>query len=742
MRHQTHRHYYLRLWLVLWSVVFCSGYCSAQLRVFYDTDANHLARSICSRGFIVSNAAVHAPDGYYGRFKSISTNLGLDSGVVLSTDSIYGNVGPNNDNGAIQRPTFWPFYSGDLDLDTVDYGRPVISGASFDACVLEFDMIPLGDRIQFSYVYGSEEYPNNCSGYTDNFGFLLSGPKPGGGMYRKFNIGTVPGTPYPVCINSINNGYVPYPNVAGNCYSLSYSQYYVDNGLINTVDVTDSTRIQLNGFTVPLIANAAVIPCATYHLKIGIEDVGAASLISSVFIKSGSLISNRQVYLDSVHYIAPLQTAVEGCAPVQIRVQLKPAQPQPYTVYLSYSGSAQNGTDYGAPDSILIAAGDTVGTFSILPSADGLVENSESAWVKLTTPCGVVYDSISFQISDALPFQLAVHDTLKCSHDTIRVLAQGALNYHWRPLDSLTVNTVDSSDVSLYSPADVTYLVTATVGSCSQTDTIRIRNGHFGLSVQPTDAACYGDSGSINVTALTTGAIWYWVGGDTNTSGLFRKKAGNYIIEAQTAQGCSGKDSVKLQEPPLLQLQVHSTSPPDCYGDSTGHIQLQAGGGNGGYHYEWPDGSANAFHDHLSGGIYIVKVTDVKGCQDSLSVMLTQPPQMQLLSKQIVPPLCHDSANGRILVQVSGGTGSYHYFWQPHLGDSSSVNVKHGIYYLEVKDSNQCAVYDTLVVGDAPSIYAIVLPKDTVIDRGVEVVLRVQTNISGGYNMNGSRMII
>ena len=87
-----------------------------------------------------------------------------------------------------------------------------------DACVLEFDFVPLGDSIRFNYVFSSEEYvPDYVCSFNDVFAFFISGP----GITGLKNIALIPNTNTPVSIFNVNN--VP----GGACPN--NPQYYIDN---------------------------------------------------------------------------------------------------------------------------------------------------------------------------------------------------------------------------------------------------------------------------------------------------------------------------------------------------------------------------------------------------------------------------------------------------------------------------------------------------------------------------------
>ena len=177
-----------------------NGY--AQLTVTGGLTANDLAQMLAGPGIAVSNATLTGSAQACGSFNGTSSNIGMNSGIILCTGPITIAPGPNN-SGSAGSDNGQP---GNSELNS-------LAGANtFNAFVLEFDFIPLSSTVEFDYVFGSEEYPEYVnSGYNDAFAFFISGP----GIVGQQNMALIPGTAIPVTIDNLNIG--------------SYSQYYVNN---------------------------------------------------------------------------------------------------------------------------------------------------------------------------------------------------------------------------------------------------------------------------------------------------------------------------------------------------------------------------------------------------------------------------------------------------------------------------------------------------------------------------------
>jgi len=222
-----------------------------------------LVENIVGEGVQFTNVQYQGGELSKGIFTNgYSTNLGIDGGIILCTGYASILQGPNFNTGA----TGVNGTPGDATL-TGMAGQP-----TFDAAVLEFDVIPGSDTLYLKYVFGSEEYPEYVlNSYNDVFGFFVTGPNPDGGEYANKNIAIVPGSDPEVyvSITTINN-VIP-----------SYPEFYVDN--------TGGLTIEYDGFTTVLTAWLKIVPYEQYHIKMAIADASDEILDSGVCLEENSL---------------------------------------------------------------------------------------------------------------------------------------------------------------------------------------------------------------------------------------------------------------------------------------------------------------------------------------------------------------------------------------------------------------------------------------------------------------------
>jgi gliding motility-associated-like protein len=226
----------------------------SQLIVTPGVPAANLAGSAFGNGITVSGIPeINCNSAQYGSFTNgLTTVLGFNSGLVMSTGSAAAAAGPSGQNA-----------STSYGISYTDPELTVISpGATRDACIITINIVPQCNSLALRFVFGSEEYPEFVGGnFNDVFGFFVSGPTPSGGSYTNLNVAQLPnGTP--VSINNVN--------------ATSNPEFYVNN--------SNNGYIKYDGLTTVLLPVIDVIPCEVYTFKLAIADAGDFIYDSAIFI--------------------------------------------------------------------------------------------------------------------------------------------------------------------------------------------------------------------------------------------------------------------------------------------------------------------------------------------------------------------------------------------------------------------------------------------------------------------------
>lgn len=260
----------MRLLFALLVFLFYSSLSIAQyIEVQDDYTAQQLIQDVlidspCAN---VSNFSVSGWDQFpsYGYFSSGSSNFPFENGVILTTGRALSAIGPNS-TLLSEGTSSWP---GDLDLELA-----INEPNSINATVLEFDFLPLANKVIFEYLLSSEQYyaysnPNQCN-FSDGFAFLL---REAGTQNQYQNLAVVPGTNIPVKITTIRG--------EGTICPAANPQFFdAYNGTEHPTNYNGQTKI--------LRAEALVQPGTLYHLKLVVADQENPLYDSAIFLGGGS----------------------------------------------------------------------------------------------------------------------------------------------------------------------------------------------------------------------------------------------------------------------------------------------------------------------------------------------------------------------------------------------------------------------------------------------------------------------
>lgn len=236
-------------------------------------------------------------------------------------------------------------------------------------------------------------------------------------------------------------------------------------------------------------------------------------------------------------------------------------------------------------------------------------------------------------------------------------------------------------------------------------------------------------SGSTTSTG-TLGYAWTGPGGYTSTvqNPTDATTAGIYNLVV-TAGGCpSPVASTTVVVGGTLNLTATNTNVL-CKGANTGAISTTVTGGVAPYVYSWsPSGGTAANATGLTAGAYTVVVTDNTGCTAIQTATITEPATELAGTLTDVKVHC-GSTDGVITTNVTGGTGTYIYNWQPGSQTTSSIGgLSPGLYTVTVTDGNGCQkiLSHTLVYDGIINVQA--TPLTILVDEGAQVNLNATTS--------------
>lgn len=233
-----------------------------------------MANTIVGEGITVTPGSTNytGADGAAGFFDDgMSSGIGIESGIILTTGQASAAAGPNNAGNTSSSNDG----GGDEDLASLVPGFDINN-----ASVLEFDFESEGGDLFFDFVFASEEYNEFVnSSFNDVFGFFLDGE----------NIAVIPGTETPLTIDNVN---------------LSVNSQFYNNNDDGSFD------LEYDGFTNVLTAQALDLSAGTHTIKLAVGDAGDSAYDSAVFIGANTFADVEDPVIDPVDPVDPVEPPV------------------------------------------------------------------------------------------------------------------------------------------------------------------------------------------------------------------------------------------------------------------------------------------------------------------------------------------------------------------------------------------------------------------------------------------------
>lgn len=224
----------------------------------------------------------------------------------------------------------------------------------------------------------------------------------------------------------------------------------------------------------------------------------------------------------------------------------------------------------------------------------------------------------------------------------------------------------------------------------SATDTIKYRT--FEIKCKGDANGGFTLNGSGGTESLPTPYTYFLDGIETNNI-VSDKPAGTYSYYVKDLNDCiSETGNVNLTEPDAITFTYDTTNTYvgnhaiRCFG-MTDSVKITPFGGYGaslGGHYNVElnsisglinPGETSKYFDIVANNYYNLNITDANGCiLNSLNVFsVTQPDVMQILFKDTVPTMCHDTQDGKLNARWSGGTSSYSNTYDYYLKQGNNI---------------------------------------------------------------------
>ena len=210
--------------------------------------------------------------------------------------------------------------------------------------------------------------------------------------------------------------------------------------------------------------------------------------------------------------------------------------------------------------------------------------------------------------------------------------------------------------------------------------------------------SCFGyNDGKIHISigGATFPYIYSWEDG-TNTDDRIGLDSGIYILETEDANGCIKLDTFELIDP-LEVISQTITDTLSCIGLCDGSAIVVPQNGFSPYSFQWYDSNNNAIPGEVNDtssslcyGFNQVVLTDANGCLDTNEVFIENPDTLKV-SNVIIDSSCYQICDGKITVDIVGGSAPYSYSWDNGDITQTADSLCPGTYELIYFDINDCS---------------------------------------------------
>lgn len=532
--------------------------------------------------------------------------------------------------------------------------------------------------------------------------------------------------------------------IASNTYRVSVQN---SNGTCSSVLSADIKVTQPNALTFESI-NPLDIKCnGKLEGKLVAKAIGGTMPYTYTLKENGSVVKsnndgNFQDLGPSELYTITVKDAITGCSEI-VSENKTVKQPFPFQLYdpivghISCFGLSTGTIDITASGGVLpysftlkrgvnVESSNANGQFTSLPA-----DNNYTITATDANRCKIL-ESASIPVNQPTAFIIndVIVKNVGCfgqNSGSVKVIASGGkLNYSFTLLRGTTQIAQNATGLFENLPAGDNYFIIAKDANDCGLVTLGPK-----IISQPSaplvlgmpdvvDVPCFnGDNGKITIAAsggtpnysytLTRGGISI----GTNTAGVFSSAiiAGNYYVKVIDANGCNvTSGSIRVSQPAEFKLTVTSFQPISCNNGNNGWAELKAEGGTPSasmpyYSYSkddqnWFTSSDTYRFDNLAYGNAHFFVKDSERCVVRTANPVTQPDSIKLIDQTVAHVKCKNGSDGKLSLQVSGGTGPYTLTLN---GAKSPALVKSGIantaefeelkadtYTLDIKDANGC----------------------------------------------------
>jgi gliding motility-associated-like protein len=233
-------------------------------------------------------------------------------------------------------------------------------------------------------------------------------------------------------------------------------------------------------------------------------------------------------------------------------------------------------------------------------------------------------------------------------------------------------------------------LVTDTNGCTASSTVVVTEPALLNVDIIANNVECGVSQGSLmaNTYGGNTPYSYMWSNGGISET-LSGVSSGSYSLTVTDANGCMATATSQISVVGMLSASIEEVDPISCFGASDATLTVTSVYAQQPVIYQWSNGQSGPAIYGVDAGLYVVTLTDAWGCEGVASYQVNSPTELFMYS-QISDAKCHNTNDGSITLNVSGGHEPYQYLWSNGSSEPNLFGIRRGVYSVVVTDSNGC----------------------------------------------------
>ncbi|TVR79294.1 MAG: PKD domain-containing protein [Chitinophagaceae bacterium] len=229
----------------------------------------------------------------------------------------------------------------------------------------------------------------------------------------------------------------------------------------------------------------------------------------------------------------------------------------------------------------------------------------------------------------------------------------------------------------------------------------------FNITPNGSTLNCNGDNNGLATVSVTGGTAPYSFSWNTSPQQFTQTAtglgAGNYDVVISDANNCEITQSVTVNQPNIIDIDLVDISTGGCSGNFIGEAEVFSTGGTLPHSYSWCNGQTSNIATNIPPGSWCtLTLTDANGCIRVDSILLEDFGVMNPVVSST--DMCAGANDATATVNPNGGQGPFTFLWSGGQTTQTIAGLSAGTYSVTITDANGCIEVDSVNVQDSPPL--------------------------------------